>query len=901
MPGESQFNVVLRGFVIDGFAKSLVVEELSELLNVSSEEAASYLKGDRKVIKAGVDAEAAKKYHHMFTSKGVDAVVERIQEAPKPPSKPTVKAPVQKAAPQAKPAAPTAQRQPKTAVPQARKESPKEPQKELKKELQKEPQKTRQAIKKTPPPPTPQPKPQSAINHPRPAKKPERPPEKTQARRAVSADPEPAGPKVSIADAFSEEVTNPPPSLIYKINLFAAAAGVSILACLYGLLLLAIVLFVFARFYSMMAGLLNLGVISIVAFYLLPIVVAIILLVFLLRPLFPRDARGENWFSLDVAKEKTFIRFVQHISGLVGAPKPENVNIITDVDAFVDFEGGIKGVKQGRLEFWIGIPLIISLSARQLAGIIAGEFSRFNHEKLSVAAYLIREVNVRLDRSVNGRDGWDQWLEKKAGQSRIWHFLAKPVSFFARVTGVILKAFLFAVKAVSANFLRQREYNADYYKALFSGTGAFTNTFKVKYFAEFAIDEFRNNTIFGEAGSRLVNDLPALVFHDINALNNETAKYLEDDMMLASTQWNDIVPSNRDRIMHAEDLELPGITSLDIPAYRLLRELKKICYRATIAYYREQGIAFDPQKLVDVKEVAISSNEEKLRSDICQQYYNGWFAPDVFWKVDQLTYARSLQLHQRKKEINELIAKIRRRTPDFGQLKQSLPQLFSGLSRLRLAVEIQKGGYTLDLAAFGLEGVQPGNVQRIYKEAQREYDDVAIQQNSLCEMMGLRLCLAVAFLNDASDRKLAQYLIDALGCLHKYALKMMELKVHVVLIPQYLQRVEKHREIEHKKRLRRIAKEIQDLSRAVVEELRGYDWPFDKKYHNLSEYFLSWVSDPLSEEESNITDKARVYESLWNALCRTNAYLNGQVAPIAQKAERENRIEPVKITTSAKS
>ena len=59
MPGESQFNVVLRGFVIDGFAKSLVVVELSELLNVSSEEAESYLKGNRKIIKAGVDAETA--------------------------------------------------------------------------------------------------------------------------------------------------------------------------------------------------------------------------------------------------------------------------------------------------------------------------------------------------------------------------------------------------------------------------------------------------------------------------------------------------------------------------------------------------------------------------------------------------------------------------------------------------------------------------------------------------------------------------------------------------------------------------------------------------------------------------------------------------------------------------
>lgn len=900
MPGESQFNVVLRGFVIDGFAKSLVVEELSELLNVSSEEAEAYLKGNRKVIKAGVDAETAKKYHHMFTSKGVDVVVERVQESPKAVSKPASKPPVPKVPPQAKSVA-SAPPPSKAAVPQARKEQLKELKKEPKKESNKEPKEVRQAIKKAPPTPTAQSKPPPSTNTSRTAKKPERPPQKAQVQRTVSADSEPAGPKISIADAFGDEVTNPPPSMGYKINLFATAAGVSVLVALYGLLLLGVVLFVFARFYSMLAGLLSLGITSIIAFYLLPIVVAIILLVFFLRPLFPRDTRSENWFALDATKEKTFIRFVQHISGLVGAEKPENINIISDVDAFVDFEGGVKGLRQNRLELWIGIPLIISLSARQLAGIIAGEFSRFNQDKLSVVGYLIREANVRLYQSVHGRDGWNQWLENKAGQSRVWHFLVKPVNFFARITGAVLKAFLFLVNAASANFLRHREYNADYYNALFSGTAAFSNTFKVKYFAEFAIDEFRNNTVFGEAGSRLVNDLPALVFHDINALNDETAKFLEDDMMLASTQWNDIVPSNRDRIMHAEDLELPGITSLDIPAYRLLRDLKKLCYRATITYYRDQNIAFDPQKLVDVKEVAISSNEEKLRNDICQQYYNGWFAPDVFWKVDQLTYARSLQLHQRKKEINELIAKIRRRTPDFGQLKQALPQLFSGLARLRLAVEIQKGGYTLDLVAFGLEGVQPGNVQRIYKEAQREYDDVASQQNSLCEMMGLRLCLAVAFLNDASDRKLAQYLIDALGCLHKYALKMTELKVHVVLIPQYLQRVERHKEIEHRKRLRRIAKEIQDLSRAVVEELRGYDWPFDKKYHNLAEYFLSWVSDPLSEEESNITDKARVYESLWNALCRTNSYLNGQVAPIAQKAEKENRIEPVKITTPAKA
>ncbi len=886
MPGESQFNVVLRGFVIDGFAKSLVVVELSELLNVSSEEAESYLKGNRKIIKAGVDAETAKKYHRMFTAKGVDVVVERVPEPGKPASKPADKParpPSRSTASQAKPVAPGAAARPKAPT------------------SQKVPQSQRKTVKKAPPEPAAQPKSQPSTSAAPSAKKPEKMPEKTPPRRTASADPEPTGPKISMTDAFSEEVEIPAPSLVYRIKLFATAAGVGALVTLYGLLLFSVLLFVLARFYSLLANVLSLGAVSIIIFYLLPIAAASILLIFLLRPLFPRDTRGENWFSLDATKEKTFVRFVQHISGLAGADKPESINITTDVKAFVDFEKGVKGIKQGRLELWIGIPLIISLSARQLAGVIAREFSHFNSGKLSKVAYLIHEVNIRLYNSVHDSDGWQLWFEQKAEQSKTWGILAKVARFFAQITGWLLTGFLFLVNAVSAGFLRQREFNGDYYNVLFAGTNAFTDTFKTKYLVEFALDDYHNSIFTRDAGNRLVNDLPALIFHDIHALDTEVVKHLEDDMVLASTQWKDMVPSNRDRIMQGEDLDLPGITLLDIPAYRLLREVKKMCYRATVAYYRERNIVFDPQKLVDVKEVAISSNEEKLRNEVCQQYYNGWFAPDVFWRLDQLTYAKSLQMHQRKKELNELIGKIRRRTPDFGQLKESQPQLFNDLKRLRLAVEIQKGGYALDLAAFGLEGVQPGHVQRIYKEAQQEYDHLVSQQNGLCEMMGLRLCLAVAFINDTDERKAAQYLVDALGCLQKYAVKMTELKIYVVLIPQYQQRVEKHKEVEHKKRLRRLSKEIQDLSKAIVDELRGYDWPFDNRYNNLAEYFLSYVNEPLSDNEVGIEDKARIYDSLWNALCRTNVYLNGQIAPLAQKAEKDNRIEPVKITAPART
>lgn len=223
----------------------------------------------------------------------------------------------------------------------------------------------------------------------------------------------------------------------------------------------------------------------------------------------------------------------------------------------------------------------------------------------------------------------------------------------------------------------------------------------------------------------------------------------------------------------------------------------------------------------------------------------------------------------------------------------------------RFASEIHKAGYRLDDVP-GMDAVHISELGKYSSEQRREYETRRAQQRDLCRVMGERLCFALAFIKDERERKIAEVVLGILAMLETQANQLEALRYTVYLVPHYRERIKKKNESEHAKRLRRLSREIVSSYELCMAEFKRYRWPFGSQYNTVADYIarsLPKVDTDSSEgNEQSFTEvldsRIALYNSLWKAVTQANRFLNGKIAPLAQKAELENNIARIKMTVS---
>jgi Zn-dependent protease with chaperone function len=141
-----------------------------------------------------------------------------------------------------------------------------------------------------------------------------------------------------------------------------------------------------------------------------PLMVAVILLFFMIKPLFAPVPRAGAEKELDPHKEPVFCAFVSRIARAVGAPEPHRIEVNCEVNASAALGRGLSGFFGNNLVLTIGLPLVAGLNARQLAGVLAHELGHFAQGAGMRFSYIVRSINHWFLRVVYERDGWDQRL-----------------------------------------------------------------------------------------------------------------------------------------------------------------------------------------------------------------------------------------------------------------------------------------------------------------------------------------------------------------------------------------------------------------------------------------------------------------------------------------------------------
>jgi Zn-dependent protease with chaperone function len=335
--------------------------------------------------------------------------------------------------------------------------------------------------------------------------------------------------------------------------------------------------------------------------YVAPLLTGVVLIFFMIKPLFARRAARAQPLAMNPAYEPTLYAFIAKICDLVGAPMPKRIDLDCEINAAASFRRGAASLFSNDLVLTIGVPLVGALSLREFAGVIAHEFGHFTQGFGMRLSYIVRNINGWFARVVYQRDAWDvalaEWAEEtEDGYALLVIFMVHLGVGFSRL---LLKLLMFLGHAVSCFLLRQMEYDADSYEIKVAGSAAFESTARrlatLQAAAEKAYKEMRATW---NLNRRLPDNFSAFLCHHESRLPAKLRENIQDTLGLARTGMFNSHPSPGDRIRRARQAGELGVFDLEYPASVLFTKFDIVSRQITHLHYTDDlGLMFDPVNL----------------------------------------------------------------------------------------------------------------------------------------------------------------------------------------------------------------------------------------------------------------------------------------------------------------
>jgi Zn-dependent protease with chaperone function len=364
--------------------------------------------------------------------------------------------------------------------------------------------------------------------------------------------------------------------------------------------------------------------------YITPLIIGIILILFMIKPLFAKRRAKTHPLTLARNEEPTLHAFVDRLCEIVRAPKPTRIDVDTAVNASASFGEGVLSFLRSDLVLTIGLPLVAGLTLRQLTGVLAHEFGHFAQGGAMRLTYLIRHINAWFARVVYERDSWDDWLANASHDAGHWGItiIVALARFFVWLTRWILWVLMFIGHLVSSIMLRQMEYDADRYEARVAGSETFVQTAEKLVALNAAADAAFSDLSSAWQERRLCDDLPALIRWRETDMPLDVRTAVTKHTRALDTGWLDTHPSDADRIASARRENTPGVFMVEAPASALFWDFCDLCRRATVAFYHQQleGMV-RPENLVATDRLVAERGQKREKLQSLRRYFQDLVHP----------------------------------------------------------------------------------------------------------------------------------------------------------------------------------------------------------------------------------------------------------------------------------
>lgn len=447
-------------------------------------------------------------------------------------------------------------------------------------------------------------------------------------------------------------------ALPYQIGLIIVACAMVMLPVLYVGLIAATGYAVYSHGLSpeWIAGDVPSGRISFILYF-GPIVMGVIMIVFMLKPLFSRASSEKETLSIDAENEPRLYDFVSHVCRFVGAPVPREIEVSLDVNASAGFKGGLMSMfRANDLSLHIGLPLVAGIDLNQLTGVLAHEFGHFSQGTAMRMTYVIRSINAWFARVVYERDGLDDAIEEQSKNQGALLMLilvgARAMIFAARQ---LLKVLMYAGAAISCYMMRQMEYDADLYGVRVIGNTEYDKLSERFMLLSMAADKTGSDLSRVYMEGRLVDDIPGLIVANECGIPDELRLRARRQIMFEESSLFDTHPSPSERLASTNKERCDGAINLDLPATSLFSDFEEVCRLTTRAHY-QLSIATDPSEieLISVAEVMEQEGELKSGEEATGRYFGAMPSIDLLAMMTGLSPDPSTSVADLRKLMKEI-------------------------------------------------------------------------------------------------------------------------------------------------------------------------------------------------------------------------------------------------------
>jgi Zn-dependent protease with chaperone function len=436
-------------------------------------------------------------------------------------------------------------------------------------------------------------------------------------------------PDLDLSKALTGPWTPVRHTLGYRISVSLVAAAMVCLPIIYFAIIALAGYLVFLHlthntdWFSVRAG--GRGMLFIAIAYLGPAIIGIVVILFMLKPMFAPPARREPGLTLEPFEEQRLYGFVHMICDLIGAPKPRSIEVSTDVNASAALRRGwLSLVLPGDLVLSIGTPLVAGLSVQQFAGILAHEFGHFAQGSGMRAGFLIHSIMKWFARAAYERDAWDEQLAQLAQDGGHWSIslVAALARLCVGLTRLILIGLLWIARVLGAVMSRQMEFDADRYEARLAGSKAYEyNATRIYALARaYGIADSEAAEMYRRS-KELPDDFASLVADAAERLDPETLDALAKRATVDNTGLFDTHPSTAARIKAARALEEPGVFHCDLPARLLFTDFHAASVKASYGHYQARlGRDLYQTTFIKAADVLTARTAQRTRESGAERY-----------------------------------------------------------------------------------------------------------------------------------------------------------------------------------------------------------------------------------------------------------------------------------------
>ncbi len=350
--------------------------------------------------------------------------------------------------------------------------------------------------------------------------------------------------------------------------------------------------------------------------YATPIAAGVVVIVFMLKPLFARRTR-ESWpVPLTREDQPAVFGAVERIAAALGSPLPAAIEVDCNANASARLE-------RGGLILRIGLPLAQGLTLREMLGVVAHELGHFRQGAGMRISWSVRRLVVWLLEAVYRRDRLDLWLDECARGDSFWIILPAQ---FARLCVWLSRRVLWLLAhlamLVVSSLLRQMEYDADRAEVAIAGVKAYVSTAQALPALAVADSAARHRVIENLAHQQLPDDLSALAAEERQRFDATTVERIRSAAHSEKTGLFDSHPCQSERIAAARKVGGEGIIAIDAPGTALFRHFETLAKVATVAEYRERlGAVMDRMSLVPVQGVVAAAKADDNAVRTVERYF----------------------------------------------------------------------------------------------------------------------------------------------------------------------------------------------------------------------------------------------------------------------------------------